>query len=182
MELFEIRDGGVFPTAHSLLIHPFSEIWESDPDEKKGNATKVFKYIELVCSPRKTNPFRGYSEEERPSKVKKEVWGDENKQTTDYMIRGVAKYKELLLRYSPTYDLLIAALKARDALVDFLNSVDLSDTTESGAMKLKPKDVTSAMKEIPDVTKSIYLLFEKVEVELNESKTRNDREIGDYER
>lgn len=183
MDLFEVINGIAYPSTHALLIEPFKTIWEKDTSDEKGNAMKVFTYIELVCSPKKSNPFFGYSETDRPGKVKKEVYNDENYKTTDFMMQGVMKYKELLSVFSPTYPLLNAALMASDSLTQFLESVDLNERTASGGAVLKPGDVTKALKEIPDVAKSIATLQEKVQGELiEEAKTRNQREIGQYER
>jgi len=182
MDLFELNNGIAYPSVHALLIEPFKSMWERDTSEDKTNVMKVFTYIELVCSPKKSNPFFGYSETDRPSKVKKEVYGDENYHTTDFMMQGVMKYKELLSMSSPTYPLLNAALMASDSLIEFLEDVNLSERTASGGAVIKPKDVTSALKEIPDVAKSITTLQEKVQGELiEEAKTRNQREVGQYE-
>lgn len=183
MDLFIVENNRAFPSPHALLIQPFKEIWEADPTEDKTHAIKVFSYIELVCSPKKSNPFFGYSEEDRPAKVKKEVYGDENYHTTDFMIKGVERYVELLNNASPTYSLLNASLLAKDSLVAYLESVDLDERTRGGIAVTKPADVTKALKEVPDVAKSIETMRGKVQGELLEdAKTRNQREIGQYER
>lgn len=183
MELFEIRNNRAFPSVHALMIEPFKTIWEKDTDPEKANAVKLFSYVELVCNPRKSNPFMGYSEDKRPAKVKKEIYGDENKATTDFMILATAKYKELLTESSPTYELFDSGLNAKDKLVEFLNNFDLSERTNGGTAVLKPADITKALKEIPDVAKSIISMRDKVQTELIEdAKTRNQREIGQYEK
>ena len=183
MDLFEVTNGQAFPSTHALLIEPFKSIYSSDNSEDKGRAIKVFTYIELVCSPKKSNPFFGYSEEDRPSKVKKEIYGDENYPTTDFMMQGVIKFKELLEVASPTYSLFLASLQAAEDLKQNLYNINLDERTNGGAAVTKPRDVTSALREIPDVVKSLETMRTKVNSELlEESKTRNQREIGLYER
>lgn len=183
MDLFELNNGIAFPTIHALMIEPFKTIWERDTIDKKPNAIKVFTYIELVCSPKKSNPYLGYSEVERPRKVKKEVWGDPDKSDTDFMILGVVKYKQLLEEASPTYSLLNAALSAKDKLVHFLENFDLTERTNAGTAVTKPADITRALQQVPDVARSIMAMREKVQAELvEEAKTRGQREVGDYER
>lgn len=183
MELFEIRNNRAFPTIHSLIIEPFKTIWATDTTEEKSHAVRLFSYVELLCNPRKSNPFMGYSEEARPARVKKEIYGNENYGTTNFMILATAKYKELLKDSSPTYDLFNSALNAKDKLVDFLNNFDLNERTQGGTAVIKPADITRALKEIPDVAKSILATRDKVQTELiEETKTRNKREIGQYER
>jgi len=183
MDLFEIVNGRVLPTAHALLLEPFRTIWERDTSDGKGNAEKVFRYIEFTCSPKKSNPYLGYSEELRPRKVKKEIWGDEDKRDTDFMILGITKYKMLLEEASPTYALLNAALTAKDKLIHFLENFDLTERTNAGTAVIKPADITRALQQVPDVAKSILAMRDKVQAELvEEAKTRNQREVGDYER
>lgn len=183
MDLFEIINGRAFPTPHALLIEPFKTIWEKDTTVEKGHAIKLFSYVELLCSPRKSNPFLGYSEDIRPKKVKREVYGTEDYHTTEFMILAVAKYKELLSNASPTYGLFTSALNAKDKLIEFLDNFDLAERTQGGTAVLKPADITKALKEIPDVAKSIVAMRDKVNTEvIEEAKTRNQREIGEYER
>lgn len=185
MELFEIINGVVYPSTHALLIEPFKTIWETDDSKGRSRAMKVFRYVELMCSPKKSNPYFGYSELVRPSKVKKEVFNDENYQDTSFMIAAIVKFKELLASSSPSYDLLNSAFIAKDDLVDFLKDTKkrLAERSQSGAMIFKPKDLTNALKDVGDVTRTLEAAREKVGEELKEaSKTRGQRVIGRYER
>lgn len=186
MDLFELNNGRAFPSVHALLIEPFKTIWETDETKEKGNAILLFSYIELMCSPKRSNPFFGYSENVRPSKVKKEVYKDENYPDTMFMISGLAAYKELLANSSPSFDLLNSGLMAKDALVKFLNDTEsllAERNLKSGAAIFKPADITNALTKIGAVTKELEAARDKVGEELKEaSKTRGQREIGLYER
>lgn len=184
MDLFEVVNMRAFPSAHALLIEPFKTMWEEDISPGKEDSIKIFTYVELLCSPKKSNPFAGYSDEERPSKVKKEVWGDTPPTGgISQIINLVRKYKELLEIASPTYALFSSSMVAADKLKDFLNTINPDRRTASGTLVLKPRDITSALKEIPDTIRSLEMLRAKVNQELLEdSKTRNQREIGAYER
>ena len=185
MELFQITNQNAFPSPHALLIEPFKTIWEEDETPNKGEAVKIFTYIELVCSPKKSNPFVGYSEEDRPAKVREEVWKDPNFKHPKFqqIIQGVLTYKKLLHESSATYELFNSAMNAADKLRKFLNEVDLQERTNGGTAVYKPGDLTRALKEVPEVIKSLSALKDKVHTELEEaSKTRNQREIGLFER
>lgn len=183
MDLFELRNNRAFPTVHALMIEPFKSIWEADTSEGKERALKVFSYVELVCSPKKSNPFVGYSEEIRPKKVKKEVFGDEDYHTTEYMMLATIRYIELLNDSSPTYSLFDAALIAKDKLVNYLTTFNLAERNKAGMPVVKPQDITKTLSEIPDTAKSLVETRERVHQELlEETKTRNQREIGQYER
>ena len=186
MDLFEMVNGHVFPSVHALLIEPFKTIWEDDNSPGNEESIRIFTYIELLCSPKKSNAFFGYSEEERPAKVKQEVWGEEppfDAETTIMIIKGVEKYKELLHNSSPSYSMFEAATAANDNLKTFLKNFDPNKRTASGALVLKPKDIFEAINKIPESMKAMELARIKINQEIaqEDSKTRNQREPGRYE-
>jgi len=183
MDLFEIVNGYVVPSVHALLIEPFKSMWEKDTSNNNEDSIKIFTYIELMCSPKKSNPFIGYLEEERPAKVKKQVWGDEEYPIDTDTVFAILKYKELLSESSPSYDLYISAVNAVQKLRSFLDTFDPDERNRSGTLVLKPKDITSALKDLDEVGKNMESARDRVHTELiQSSKTRNQREIGDYER
>lgn len=183
MELFEINNSIASPSVHALLIEPFKTMWEEDNSRQHQDSIKKFTYIELVCSPKKSNPYAGYSEEERPIKVKKEVFKDENYLIDTDIVQGTMKYIELLMEASPTYGLYMAAMNAANKMKDFLNTVKPDEKNINGAYMLKPADINKAIKDIPDIMKSLTSLRDKVIEELaDEAKTRKDRRIGRYEK
>lgn len=182
MELFEVINKHAMPSVHALMIEPFKSIWERDTSDEKGDSIRIFTYIELLCSPRKSNPFAGLSEEDRPAKVKKEVFGDENYQLPLDIMFAILKYKELLSDSSPSYDLYTSGLNAVHKLKVYLDNFSLDERTPGGAMVMKPKDLTSALRELPEVAKMIELARDKVHSEVaDSSKTRSQRVIGLFE-
>lgn len=183
MDLFEIRNGRAHPSVHALLVEPYKTIWDEDTSEGKEKAIAYFTYIELLCSPKKSNPFYGYSEEERPAKVKKEVFKDENYLIDTELMLATITYKEHLASSSPAYSLMVAAESAADKLKEFLLNLNPNQKTNGGTLILKPRDITAALKEIPDTIKKMAEMRQKVHEELTEaSKTRKDRTVGEYER
>lgn len=183
MDLFEIVNNRVKPTIHALLIEPFKSMWENDTSEFKQNCIKDFTYVELMCNPRKSNIFMGYPEQERPSKVKREVWGNEDHPITTEIMFAVMKYQELLNEATPSYGLYVSALNSIAKLRNFLDNFDPDERTRAGGLIMKPKDLTGALKELDDVSRSLEASKERVHSELvNNAKTRNEREIGRFER
>jgi hypothetical protein len=185
MELFQlINNKYAYPSTHALLIEPFKSIWESDTSEGNLEAIKILTYVELLCSPKKSNPYFGIPEEQRPEAVKKQVWGDSppDAENATIIMDAVQTYKRLLNHSSPSFDLYDSAMAAAEKLKAQLKNINFNERTKGGAMVIKPKDVTSALKEIPDVMKSMEQLRNKLNQDLvDEAKTRNDRDIGSYE-
>jgi hypothetical protein len=181
--IFEIRNGRAFPTPFALRMQHYGKMWEEDTSDENEECIKKFTYIEFMLSPRKDNPFHGYEEDKRVPRVKKEVWNDENHPIDTDIILGMEVYKEYLRNASPTFPLYEAALVAADNLKKSLKSMNLDERTNSGTAVLKPKDVTNALKDVPDVIKSLQTMRNSVHAELVEdNKTRGDRTIGMYER
>lgn len=183
MDLMEVRNNRAFPTVHALMMEPFKTIWESDETPTKEHAMKIFSYTELMCSPKKSNNFYLYKPEVRVKKVLKEIYKDEDKPITEWMILCVDRYKEELAKSSPTYELLEAGMRAKDDLVEELGSINYKERTKSGGLVTKHKDVADALARIPGITRELITNREKVGSELEDAaKTRNQREVGLFER
>lgn len=182
MDLFEFRDGRAFPTIHALMIQPFKAMWQEDTSADHGEAILAFSFIELMCSPKKSNPFIGYEKDVRYIKLKEELFGDSAYELPYLVVDGIAKYEQLLENSSPSYPLLQSAFNAAGKLKTFFNSFNLNERTNSGASVYKPRDITSALKDVDTVIKSLESTRNKINEEmLSSDKTRNNREVGLYE-
>lgn len=182
MELFTVSNGKAMPSVHALLIEPFKSIWLADQDPAKGDAIRDFTFVELCCSPKKSNPYSGYDEDQRYRVLKKELYFDEAYPLSSRMIDAISKYEELLENHSPTLSLLRAALEGAEKFKTQLKSLDLTERTRAGSAVYKPRDITNAMKDLPEMAKSIESLRAKVDKELlEEGKTRSNRTIGYFE-
>lgn len=182
MELFQVVDGRAFPSTHALMIQPFKAIWQEDTSDDKGEAILALSFIELMCSPKKSNPFAGYDKDTRYTKLKVELYGDSTYQLPHLVIDGMSKYEELLENSSPTYSFLQSAFEAAHKLKVYFRTYDLGERTKGGAAVYKPKDITSALKEVSDVVKSLENTRTKVDEELlDEGKMRNNRQVGLFE-
>lgn len=182
MDLFAVTNGKAMPSVHALIIEPFKTIWKEDTDPTKGNAIRDFTFIELCCSPKKTNPYVGYDEEQRYQILKEELYGDPAYVLSNNVLDGIIKYEQLLDNYSPTLSLLKAALDGAEKFKTQMKKLNLDARTNSGAAVYKPRDITNAMKDLPQLAKDIEALREKVFKELlEEGKTRSNRTIGYFE-
>lgn len=184
MDLFEITGSHVYPSTHALLLKPYKDIWENDTSPNKEDSIKWFTYIEFLCSPKKSNPFYGYIDKEmRAKKVKIEVFGDEDYMIPMDLMMATIAYEEHLKTSSPAYEILIAGETVANKLNTFLKELNPSQKTTTGGLLLKPKEIYTALAEIPKAIKAMAEARDKVNEELKEdSKTRNNRQIGYFER
>lgn len=187
MDLFEVYNGKAIPSAHALLIDPYKSMWNKDTSKDKDEAINMFSYVEFLLSPKKSNIFFGYDDKIKPAKIKQRIWGNEHYispvYSTSEIIGLIQAYKEDLENSSISYATLNDAILTAQNTREYLRDVNLGETTPSGALKLKPKDVTGALKEIPDIIKTLETTRDNVLAEIKESaKSRNNREIGFFER
>lgn len=183
MQLFNIsRDGIVTPTEEVLLISPFSDIWERDYTSRHSLASKEFAYIEFMCSPKKTNPFYGYTSiETRSAKIIEKIFKTDW-QPDSLIAEAINTYREFLKDASPSLSYLESAFNAVNKLKDFFNNVDLNEKTPKGALLYKPRDVTIALGDSEKVLKQLQILSDKVQHEMLEAgKTKRNRVISVFE-
>jgi hypothetical protein len=65
----------------------------------------------------------------------------------------------------------------------FLKNFNMDSRTNSGGLVLKPKEALSAIAELPEARDSVERIRAKVVADLKEeTKTRNSREVGFFER
>ena len=179
--LFKIEDKKVFPNEETLLIPPFSQIWERDESPDKWLAMREFAYIEFMTSQLKSNPYKGYSEKVREVKIKEDIIIDPTWQPDWLVEQAMKKIEEFQTEGSESYTLLMDALRAKETLQKFLREFDLDERSNNGAMIMKPKDITTALLDLDKVVASISSLKKKVEEDMFETvKTRANKVISPF--
>ena len=182
-EIFHIENSIVKPTTEILLVPEFSFIWNRDKSAKKSVALKEFSYIEFLLSPKKTNPFAGYKEEIKGSKIVESLWKGEYWIPDDSVEKACIQYSKFLEEASPSWRYYLAVKKSVENVKKFLETVDLQEKTEKGMPVYKIGDIINAQKNANEVLKSLSDLEERVQQELFESsRTKAGKEINHFEK
>lgn len=178
--LFTVENKSVRPHDETLRIPPYKEIWERDKSKNKEYALEDFTYIEFMESLLKTNPYRGYSEEDRKYVLKTDIITRNDWVEDELIAQGRKKLKSFQKEASPTYTLYLSALTAKDQLEDFFKNLDMSEkNARTGVPIYKPKDITSALLDMDKVIASLSALKKKVEEELfEEVKIKGQKELS----
>ena len=186
MDLFKVEGNLVVPTEHALLMYPYSEIWDRDPDPTKLEAKRQFAYIELNCSYKKSNAYKGFADNVRKRKVLEAIYREDADSFVedDLIIEGMRLYNELRLEASPTLQYYLSAKSGAEKMMSWLNDFDMNSVNARTGLPLyKPREITSALKDSYDVMKTLNAMEEKVNEQLFESiKTRGNKEINHFER
>lgn len=179
--LFEVENSIAKPTAETLLISPYKEIWERDKSEDKQQALKEFTFIELMSSKKKSNPYAGYDDGVRFEKLQ-ELLFEEDWEMDELVEAALVKIHEFQTEASQTYRYYISTVKAAEKLRDFFDNFDIMETNEKGALLYKPSDITRAINDTDKVLQNLNSMKEKVEQELFEqTKTKGNKQINPFE-
>ena len=185
MDLFKIEGNLVVPTEHALLTYPYSDIWDRDEDPSKQRAKQEFAYIELNCSYKKSNPYKGLSDSVRKEKVGKVVFREDYATFVEdeLIVQGFKTYHELRLIASPTLQYYLAAKGGAEKMIEWLDDFDMKTLNDRTGLPLyKPREITSALKDSYDVMKTLNAMEEKVYEQIFETtKTRGNKEINPFE-
>lgn len=183
MDLFKIEGKVVKPTEHALLLYPFSEIWDRDKGSDKGQALKEYKFIEFMCSYKRSNPFKGFPKDRIQTEVSKSVFKDPDYEPDDLIVECMEEYKKFRDEAAPTLVYYLSAKSGAEKMMKWFNDFDMNTVNErSGNPLYKPKDVTSGLKDTQDILKTLNALEEKVYEEIYEStKTKGNKEINHFE-
>ena len=180
--LFTVENKAIIPYPETLLIFPFKEIWARDKTKDKRYATEDFTYIEFVTSQKASNPYAGYSEEKRAEKVKEDIITREGWKVDNLIQAGIDNLIEFQEEASPTYTYYMACRNAAEELKNFFNTLDMSEINiKTGLPKYKPKEVTSALNDVNNITNNLHTLKTKVEQEIYEAtKTKGQKIISPF--
>jgi hypothetical protein len=184
MEIFEISGHVVRPTPSILAVKVFNKIWKRDKSKSKSKAMQEFAYIEFMVSKKKTNPYKGYEDSIKESKIIEGVIKDDGWKPDKFVKEAMELYDSWQIEASPTVRYYQANLQALQKTINYLNTgLDYEERNRSGMPVHKFNDVVRGIKEADQVLKSLTSLKTKVEEELYQaSKTKGGKEINFYER
>lgn len=185
MNIFVIEGNVVKPTPEALLIPEFAILWDRDKSKNKSRAISEFTYIEFLCSVKKSNPFHGYSDEERPAKIKAFIF--KNKETIDTscsdVIAATIVYRQLMIDSSTSMQYYLSVKTGIHKMIKFYQELDLTEKNDKGVLVYKVSDVTAAITKANEMLQNLSSLRERVEQEMYEStRTKSNKEINPFEK
>lgn len=184
-EVMTVDNGIVRLTTEGEGVYPFSIIWNRDQSPHKELAMKDLYFIEYMCSPKRTNPFFGYTDpilrrQKIIENIRKEI---QNWQPDALVEEGCTQWMEFWNNASPKMSYYRKAFMAANKLEDFFESVDMNAELRSGAPKYKPKDITSALLDTRGVLANLASIEDEVNQDIfNLNKTKGNRITSIFEK
>jgi hypothetical protein len=77
--------------------------------------------------------------------------------------------------------LLLSAKRNVDKIANYFDEIDFKKLDDFGKPQYSIKDLSSTLKEVGNIVKSLQMLERQVQTELAESNVRGKSEIGAYE-
>lgn len=183
VEIFEIDGSVVRPVKDILLIYPFNEIWNRDETKHKSIAINELAYIYYLVSPKKTNPYSGYSNEIKSKKIIEGLWKQTQWNPDELVKEGIQIYAKWLEEAAPSMRYYNAVKSGVEQTINFFENIDFNERTDKGLPVYKISEVIPALRSANEVLKSMTDLQERVEQEVYESsKTKSGKEINLFER
>jgi len=179
MRIFDVENNKVILNPQSLSIPEFKKLWDKDKTKLKGKATQEISYVVFLCDESITNPYRAYKDEEREFVLKKDFMGEDWIPSED-VLAAIKKYKEL--KQTTNSRLLRSAKRAADKLAEYFDTVDFSLMDSTGKPIYSSRELSSNLKEVAGIVKSLSLLEDMVRKEQSESSSvRGGGDVGLYE-
>lgn len=180
--LFKVEKKHVVPHTETLLVQPFKEIWERDKSETKEFATEDFTYIEFMSSVMRSNPYSGYPDSTRESKIIEDVITRSDWEPDELIKEAINKLENMQQEASPTYNYYMSAKIAAEKMQGFFNSFDMNDVNmKSGAPLYKPREITSALNDTSKVLQNLNDLKTKVDNEVYEmTKNKGQKTVSPF--
>ena len=179
MKVFDVENNKVILNPQSLSIPEFKKIWDRDKTKLKGKATKELSYVVFLCDESVDNPYRAYKDSEREEVLKKDFMGENWSPDGDIFL-AIEKYKEL--KQTTNSRLLRSAKRTADKLAEYFDTIDFSLKDKDGKPIYSSRELSSNLKEVAGIVKSLSLLEDMVKREQTESSSvRGGGEVGLYE-
>lgn len=173
MKLFDIIGGRVQIHSDAIGIPCFRRVWDADEADKQ-HATKVISYIVLMN--KWDSPYvQSMDADSRETKLKKEIFGNENYKLTVEELTCEDEYKSLL--NTRALQMLTNMRLKLDSISRYYKE-SLDDTLD----EKKIKDLLAGMTSVGGVLKSIDSLETMVKAEeVSMGKVKGDAKISPYE-
>jgi hypothetical protein len=180
MKVFDIVSGEVVIDPSRLIIPEFKKLWSRDKTKDKHNAVNEIAYITFLFDLSADNPYRGYTEYERELVLKKDLFNNPNWEPDKAVTEAVDRFRKLM--ETTNTRVLLGAKKAAEELAKWFEQIDFSKVDNYGKPIFSARELSSNLKEVGNIVKSLSQLEQMVSQEqLDKTTTRGGTDIGMYE-
>ena len=169
--MFDIQGNKIILSTDTLAIPPFKDYYNNSTDKELA-----LKEIEFIVWLYKWNtPYEAYPENERASRIAKDVFKVDNYTMSDSLKVLATRFNEF--QQTPGTRLLVASQTAAEGLIAALNEYSTNAMDIDTAIK-----VTRILKDVGPIVKSLDIAMKQAKAEqLDTGKVKGGGTIGIYE-
>lgn len=169
--MFDIIGSKIRINVDDLAIPPFKDYYNNA--KNKSNALKEIEYV--IWLYKWNTPYEAYPENERASKVAKDVFNVDSYEPNDDLKQLIVRFKEL--QETTGTRLLKASQRAAEGIIDTLNAYGSTEMDIDTAIK-----VSRVLKDVGSTVKSLDIAMKQAKAEqLETGRIKGGGTIGLYE-
>lgn len=169
--MFDIIGSKIRINVDDLAIPPFKNYYNDA--KNKSNALKEIEYV--IWLYKWNTPYEAYPENERASKVAKDVFNVDSYEPNDDLKQLIVRFKEL--QETTGTRLLKASQRAAEGIIDTLNTYGNTEMDIDTAIK-----VSRVLKDVGSTVKSLDIAMKQAKAEqLETGRIKGGGTIGLYE-
>ena len=179
MKLIEFDNYEIRLADEAMLVKPIRDLFYDDTSDNKETFLQQMSVVFFMKDPRSNYSYI-VDEEDRLKEIIKQEGLRKNFKISTKLKDAMNQYEKLT---TTTNSLLLKDAEAAvDKIRKFLREVDLSEEDSNGRIKYSVSQITSAIKQLPQISKDIFETRKIVEAEIKEiGKARGSDEKSLFE-
>lgn len=174
MKLFKYEGYRVVISEEAMMLKPFKKIWDRDDSKDKHNALNELAFVYFYADPRSDYQYITIPED-RINAIKEGEGLPDKWQPDKDLLKAIEFYDS----FKPMSALLLDdSRKMINKLRDYINDIDFNEKDDKGKPIYTMSSITSTIKQIPELTKTLNEAERLVNQEMLEAaKARGSVEL-----
>ena len=174
MKLFKYEGYRVVISEEAMMLKPFKKIWDRDKHEDKRDALNELAFVYFYSDPRSDYQYITIPDD-RVKAIKEGEGLPDNWKPDKDLIEAIKFYESFRTMSALLLD---DSRKMINKLRDYINNIDFNATDDKGRPLYTMSTITSTIKQIPELTKTLNEAERLVNQEILEAaKARGSVEL-----
>lgn len=173
MHILEYENYIVTPSQEAFLIKPIRDLYNADKSDTKESFMQQMSILYFMSDPRSSYTYILDSKIRLQEILRQEGLPSDYKISKDLQ-KAIDEYKNHVT--TPTSELVQATRTAISKLSNYLADIDLHEEDDKGKPKYTISNITTALKQIPDLLKQLNEVEKKLLEDLEDNEARGSQQ------
>lgn len=169
MHVLEYENYIVTPSQEVFLIKPLRDLYEADKSKNKSTFMQQLSIVYFMADPRSSYNYI-MDDNTRLKEILRQEGLPSSYKISPLVRKAIEEYKHHVT--TPTSELVKATRMAINKLSNYLADIDLHEEDDKGKPKYTISNITTALKQIPDLLKQLNEVEKKLIEDLEDSEAR----------